>query len=40
MDQRQINEGITKFVEKVVSEYNPKKIVLFGSYRSEERRVG
>jgi len=32
MDQQQINEGIIKFVEKVVSEYNPKKIVLFGSY--------
>lgn len=32
MDQRQIDEGISKFVERVILEYNPKKIVLFGSY--------
>ncbi|WP_417204701.1 nucleotidyltransferase family protein [Acetoanaerobium sticklandii] len=32
MDQRKINEGINKFVERVISEYNPQKIILFGSY--------
>ncbi|MCD4714154.1 MAG: nucleotidyltransferase domain-containing protein [Clostridiales bacterium] len=32
MDQRKINECINKFVERVISEYNPQKIILFGSY--------
>lgn len=32
MDQRKINEGINKFVERVINEYNPRKIILFGSY--------
>lgn len=32
MDQRKINEGINKFVERVIAEYSPRKIILFGSY--------
>jgi len=32
MDQRRIEEGLRKFVEDVVRDYKPKKIVLFGSY--------
>ncbi len=32
MDQRKIDEGINKFVERVISEYKPQKIILFGSY--------
>lgn len=32
MDQNQINNGIIKFVENVIRDYKPKKIILFGSY--------
>lgn len=32
MDNRQIYEKINKFIEAIVPEYNPEKIVLYGSY--------
>lgn len=32
MDNREIAEKINKFVKSIVLEYNPVKIVLFGSY--------
>lgn len=32
MDNREISEKINRFVETVIPEYNPEKIVLYGSY--------
>ncbi|SCG84176.1 nucleotidyltransferase [Proteiniborus sp. DW1] len=32
MDNREISERINRFVESVIPEYNPEKIVLYGSY--------
>lgn len=32
MDNREISEKINRFVESIIPEYNPKKIVLYGSY--------
>lgn len=32
MVNREISEKINKFIESVIPEYNPEKIVLYGSY--------
>ena len=31
-DERKIREIILKIVEKIIKEYQPKKVILFGSY--------
>lgn len=32
MDTIQIEEGLNKFIEAIIPEYDPEKIVLYGSY--------
>lgn len=32
MDKRQVYERINGFIEAIISEYNPEKVVLYGSY--------
>ena len=32
MDTRQVYESLNKFIEAIIPEYNPEKIVLYGSY--------
>ncbi|WP_353095844.1 nucleotidyltransferase domain-containing protein [Tissierella praeacuta] len=32
MDNREVTEKINRFIDSIVPEYNPTKIILFGSY--------
>lgn len=32
MDNRQVYDRINRFIEAIIPEYNPEKIVLYGSY--------
>ena len=32
MDNREITEKINRFIDSIIPEYNPTKIILFGSY--------
>ena len=39
MDNRQIYGKINRFMEEVIPEYNPEKIVLYGSYAKGNNHV-